>query len=540
MPIKTVFLSSTSKDLEAYRKAAIDVCMRLGLHPIAMEYFNAMSAGATEGSKRKLDEADLYVGFFAHRYGYIEDGYTASVTEIEFDYATERGLDQICFIVDPKHPWPEDTMDHENNAKLVAFKNKVNKLIRGQFTTVDKFESLLTASLVEWLGGQQERPISSSSSSAVFATRPDKLKEKPKVFIGREQLFNDVYALLEQQQQVLLQGFGSMGKTALAAALAARWLENHKEDDKGGVLWLKAGSAEVDALFESLARPFKLEKAIASQTGDAKIDAVNDLLHDCGATLLVLDDCWSGKDLFALLEAVPDHLPVLMTARQRYPIEGEFRHVDELSDADALALLTQHAHNRPSTASTETQNLTPAPSTGRVGEGLLAGEGSELDLCHLLGNHAFAIEIAGKTLKAHNWTPADLITKIKDTPHDMTMPLELSQTGRENVANLLEVSLNALDDTARNTFLAFGAFFAPQLTPEMLQLYFENDPVPPSPCNGEGVRGWGEFAPRQPPPARPRRTPPRHRHQHHRLPRPRPCLQLRPRPEHRRPASARP
>ena len=113
-----VFISSTGKDLTDYRQAAIDVCIRLGLSPIAMEFFEAMGIGATEGSKSKLDEADVYVGIFAHRYGYIEDGYDKSLTEIEFDYAAEKKLDRLCFLLDPKHPWPPDTVDHENYPRL--------------------------------------------------------------------------------------------------------------------------------------------------------------------------------------------------------------------------------------------------------------------------------------------------------------------------------------------------------------------------------------------------------------------------------------
>jgi hypothetical protein len=46
--------------------------------------------GASEGSKSKLEAADLYIGIFAHRYGYTEEGYQKSVTEIEFDHAGER------------------------------------------------------------------------------------------------------------------------------------------------------------------------------------------------------------------------------------------------------------------------------------------------------------------------------------------------------------------------------------------------------------------------------------------------------------------
>ena len=99
-----VFISSTGKDLTEYREAATAVCLELGLFPIAMEFFAAVGKGATAGSKSKLDDADVYVGIFAHRYGYIEDGYDKSVTEIEFDYAGEKRLDRLCFLLDPKHP----------------------------------------------------------------------------------------------------------------------------------------------------------------------------------------------------------------------------------------------------------------------------------------------------------------------------------------------------------------------------------------------------------------------------------------------------
>ena len=98
-----VFICSTGKDLTEYRKVAREVCEELGLAVIGMETFEAMGAGATEGSKRKLDEADVYVGIFAYRYGYIEDGHDKSVTEIEFDHAGKQKINQLCFLLNPKH-----------------------------------------------------------------------------------------------------------------------------------------------------------------------------------------------------------------------------------------------------------------------------------------------------------------------------------------------------------------------------------------------------------------------------------------------------
>src|SRR3954452_13195373 len=114
-----VFISSTSEDLYDYRDAAIEVCQRQSMFPVAVEHFAAMSAGATAGSRTKLDECELYVGMYAHRYGYIEPVYSRSVTELEFDYASEKNIDRLCFVIDPQFAWPRG--EEQNADKLRAF-----------------------------------------------------------------------------------------------------------------------------------------------------------------------------------------------------------------------------------------------------------------------------------------------------------------------------------------------------------------------------------------------------------------------------------
>ncbi|MBZ0288187.1 MAG: DUF4062 domain-containing protein, partial [Anaerolineae bacterium] len=148
--MKKVFISSTNKDLSAYRQAATETCLKLGLFPIDMKHFEAMSFGATEGSRRKLDGADVYIGIFAHRYGYVEDGYDKSVTEMEFDYAGERGLDRLCFVIDPAYPWPNNPDFRDHDPRLEQFKSRINKLIRSEFTTVDDFSAKLIQALAAW------------------------------------------------------------------------------------------------------------------------------------------------------------------------------------------------------------------------------------------------------------------------------------------------------------------------------------------------------------------------------------------------------
>jgi hypothetical protein len=146
--IKRVFIGSTGKDLRPYREAAREICSKLELFPMMMEDWEAMGLGATAGSKKKLDQADLYVGLFAHRYGYVEQGYDRSVTEIEFDYAGQRTLERLCFMLDPSHPWPQDAADPEHHVQMTAFRQRVERLIRAQFTTVDDFRVKLMQALI--------------------------------------------------------------------------------------------------------------------------------------------------------------------------------------------------------------------------------------------------------------------------------------------------------------------------------------------------------------------------------------------------------
>jgi hypothetical protein len=211
----SVFISSTSQDLSGYRDAAIEVCQRQGMFPVAMEYFTAMSAGATAGSRAKLDECELYVGIYAHRYGYIEPGYSHSVTELEFDYASEKNIDRLCFVVDPQYQWPH--REEENADKLQAFKARVDRLIRAQFTDINDFKLKLLQSLVDW---EKHRNTLRVSLRRVF----DSLLDDHKLFGGRKDTFDKISEFLSRSTggYLVITAPPGFGKTAVLANLVRR------------------------------------------------------------------------------------------------------------------------------------------------------------------------------------------------------------------------------------------------------------------------------------------------------------------------------
>ncbi|HLA45338.1 MAG TPA: DUF4062 domain-containing protein, partial [Aggregatilineales bacterium] len=106
-----VMISSTARDLPDYRQQAMDACVRQGMFPIMMEHLPAMDEDAISASMAMVDEAEIYLGIFARRYGYIPAGHEISITEIEYNRAVEREIPRLIFIIDDAyaHNTPADS-----------------------------------------------------------------------------------------------------------------------------------------------------------------------------------------------------------------------------------------------------------------------------------------------------------------------------------------------------------------------------------------------------------------------------------------------
>jgi hypothetical protein len=125
---KIVMISSTALDLPDHRGGIKDGCERAGFEPHMMEKLPALDADAIKASLRMVNEADIYVGVFAYRYGYVPDGHDISVTEMEYDRAAERGIPRLIFFMHEEHPvLPKDVETGPGAAKLKSFKDRVGK-----------------------------------------------------------------------------------------------------------------------------------------------------------------------------------------------------------------------------------------------------------------------------------------------------------------------------------------------------------------------------------------------------------------------------
>ena len=94
-----VFVSSTFTDLVAERQAAVAAILKAGHIPAGMELFTAGDKSQMETIERWIDESDVHMLILGGRYGSIEPVSRVSYTELEYDYAVQKGKPLFAVVI---------------------------------------------------------------------------------------------------------------------------------------------------------------------------------------------------------------------------------------------------------------------------------------------------------------------------------------------------------------------------------------------------------------------------------------------------------
>jgi hypothetical protein len=168
-----IYLSSTQSDLVEFRLAVAHVLRQSGHEVVHMEEYTAEENRPLARCVSDAASADVYVGLFAWRYGYVPPATdaipglpaevvpgTTSITEAEYHAAS--GKPRLIFLLDESVPWPPLQMD----AHTAADKGELIRALRTRlgerhmvsfFTSPDQLASqVLTAVRREQLSRQIE------------------------------------------------------------------------------------------------------------------------------------------------------------------------------------------------------------------------------------------------------------------------------------------------------------------------------------------------------------------------------------------------
>jgi len=302
-----IFISSTYEDLKTYRQSAIEVVNRYKYVPLAMELFMARPQEPEKLCGKEIRECDIFVGIYAHRYGFIPEGKGKSITQLEYELAIKLKKDCLCFIVEERYPWDPGLIEMDKHSNLKAFLGIIKKeRTFVYFESPKDFESKLATSLGKFIAEQKAETAKTweaiiPMAPSPFIAHPYPLPEN---FTGRDAeiaaLSNWFYN--EKKPVLIMEAIGGMGKTALT------WVWLHQEViekpvELQGIFWWSFYEAPFETFLQHLEcyvlRKENDQESLLS-TDLAKLQAA---LHS-NRFLLVLDGLERALRGYAGMEAM--------------------------------------------------------------------------------------------------------------------------------------------------------------------------------------------------------------------------------------------
>ncbi|MDI1314422.1 DUF4062 domain-containing protein [Prosthecobacter sp.] len=366
----TAMISSTALDLPKHRAAVKEACLAAGIFPIGMEHLPAQDASGVEVSMQMVDQADIYLGIYAWRYGWVPDGGTVSITELEYERALERQKEGqlkelLIFTAHDDHPFTKKDIetDAEAQSKLEAFKKKAcDGLVRKEFSSVEELGRLVGHALDKFMS-RHAAPIPTATEPAPPKKTLNNLPRLEHFFGRKKELKIIAKALLPQTRTwgVLIDGPGGMGKTALAvraAELASGQFDCvhfittkiQRLTPQGTVA---LGGSIVPAYSEILSQMARLlGLAHATERPEAERAALIKTALQQEKALYILDNLENldkpQQDLlYAFLQDLPPTCKALVTSRRRTDVEARLIRLEKLDQDAALELLAELESGRP-------------------------------------------------------------------------------------------------------------------------------------------------------------------------------------------------
>ena len=177
----TIYLSSTYEDLKDYRHAVYEALRKSGHDVKAMEDYVAADTRPVEQCLKDVEQADIYVGLFAFRYGYIPPSQHnnpngLSITELEYRCAEAFGKPRLAFLAKDDAGIPLKhvdayTGDGDKGERIKALRQHLlTEKLASQFSSPHELSALVLAAIAKHLAEQKRlEPVKAQESSGTAA-----------------------------------------------------------------------------------------------------------------------------------------------------------------------------------------------------------------------------------------------------------------------------------------------------------------------------------------------------------------------------------
>jgi tetratricopeptide (TPR) repeat protein len=370
-------ISSTALDLPEHRALTHKACLDAGVFPIGMEHLPARDASGIAASLEMVDQADVYIGVYAFRYGWVPEGRDVSITEMEFDRAVERKAEGtlreiLVFTAHEEHAVTFGDVEANEVAQEKLRKFKVRAAdgrVRKEFRTAEELHRLVLQALNEFKNRQPRAAEAATDARPAQTSIPNNLP-RLQSFFGRGAELAQIREALDPENRTwgaLIDGPGGMGKTSLAVRAAYDCtpeqferivfvsVKDRELDDDG---MRELGNFLIPGFLEMLNELSReLGRAdITKAPEDQRIRLLHEALRD-ERVLLILDNLESlpkpDRDrLFTFVKRLPQGCKAILTSRRRIGSGSEELILQKLSREAALQTLEDLARRNPLLAKT--------------------------------------------------------------------------------------------------------------------------------------------------------------------------------------------
>lgn len=148
-----IFVSSTYMDMLEERQAAIETILKTHNIPAGMELFSSGSESQLEVIKEWIDDSDLYILILGGRYGTLEPKSQKSYTQLEYEYAVEKGKPYFAVVISEAFLEEKiktngrSMMEYENYQKYQEFRKLVLEKICVFYNNIDSLKFQLSTNI---------------------------------------------------------------------------------------------------------------------------------------------------------------------------------------------------------------------------------------------------------------------------------------------------------------------------------------------------------------------------------------------------------